>query len=129
MTGESDRHLSRAEEFLRVAEENLKNNHPSDSISRSYYAMFHAATAVLKTLGIERKSHHALWSGFGEHVTSKGLIAPKFHRLALDAFSARSLSDYLAQPTDTIDDAGESLAVATDFVGVCRRFVETRTRG
>jgi hypothetical protein len=128
MTEESIRHLERAEELLGVADENLKNNHPSDSISRAYYAMFHAATAVLKTLGIERGSHHALWAAFGEYVTGKGLLDVKYHRLALDAFSARSLSDYLAQPEDTIDDARENLAMASDLVGACRKFVETRAR-
>jgi len=40
------KHLKRAEELLEVARENLENGHPADSVSRSYYAMFHAAAAV-----------------------------------------------------------------------------------
>jgi len=86
MKSEVREHLERAEELLQVAQELLDLSHPADSVSRSYYAMFHSATAVLKELGIERKSHHAVWSAFGEYVVAKGLMEAKFHRSGLDVF-------------------------------------------
>jgi hypothetical protein len=36
--------------------------------------MFHAATAVLLSRGIERRSHHAVLSAFGEHIVKPGLV-------------------------------------------------------
>jgi len=54
MKAQVAQHLARAEELLQVARENLENNHPADSISRSYYSMLHAATGVLAELGVER---------------------------------------------------------------------------
>ena len=123
MKEEITKHLKRTEELLIVAKELIQNEHYSDSISRSYYAIFHAATAILKEIGIERKSHHALWAAFGEFITSKGLMDVKYHRYALDAFSERSLSDYLSQPEDTREDAQNNLEKASEFVNACRIYL------
>ncbi len=54
MKPEIAQHLKRSGELIEVAEENLRSHHPADSISRSYYAMFHTATADLKYLGFAR---------------------------------------------------------------------------
>ena len=126
MTPEIAQHLRRADGLLTVAHDLLVGGHPVDSVGRSYYAMFHAARAVLKELGVERKSHHGLWAAFGEHVAAKGMMDPKYHRYGLDAFSARVDSDYLAEPDDTADDAREVLDMARDFVAACRSFLEER---
>ena len=124
MNAEGGEHLERAEELLAVARENLDNGHPADSISRSYYAIFHAARAVVRELGMDRKSHHGLWAAFGEHVAASGLIDAKYHRYGLDAFSARIDSDYLPKPEDTPEDAEEALEMAREFVAACRSFLE-----
>jgi len=42
---------------------------------------------------------------------------------------ARSDSDYLAEPEDTVEDAQDDLLMARDFVAACRIFLETRTGG
>jgi len=121
---EVQQRLARADELLRAAKDLLCLGYPSDSVSRSYYAMFHAATAVLGEVGIERSSHHAAWAAFGEHVTAKGLLDVRYLNQGLLMFKARSRSDYLAAPKDTPDQAEESLQVATDFVAACRGFLE-----
>jgi len=120
------KHLARAEELLQVAGENLANNHPADSISRSYYAMFHAATGVLAELGIERSSHHGVWAAFGQFVTARRLIDVRHHREGIDALLAREDSDYEAMPDDTREDAEDSLATAREFVDACRAFLEAQ---
>ena len=43
--------------LLKVAELNFDNNFYSDSINRSYYAIFHAANALLIKKGIFPKTH------------------------------------------------------------------------
>jgi uncharacterized protein (UPF0332 family) len=124
VNADAQAHLRRAEDFLKAAEDLLRTGHPAVSVGRSYYATFHAARAVLLEIGISRKSHHALWAAFGEHVAARGLIEPKYHRLGLDAFSARVESDYFAEPQDTPGDAQEALEDAREFVAACRRFLE-----
>jgi len=118
------KHLDRAGELLEVAREVLRLGHPADSVSRSYYAAFHAATAMLLELGIERSSHHAVWAAFGEQVTARGLLDARYHRAGLDLLRARSSSDYLAEPEDTQEDAAEALGLAQEFASACRSALE-----
>lgn len=65
MKPEAQKHLARADQLLAAAESLIQQGFPPDAVSRSYYAMFHAATAVLLELGIQRSSHHATWAAFG----------------------------------------------------------------
>ena len=126
MNEEGAQHVARAEQLLEAARDLLNLGYPADSISRSYYAVFHAATAVLMELGIQRSSHHALWAAFGEHVAAKGLMDPRLHRVGLDAFRDRARSDYFASPGDTVEDGEETLGAAHEFVAACREFLEGR---
>lgn len=113
-------HLARAKELLDVAAENPHNDHPADSASRSYYAMFHAATAVLLEKGIERSSHKGVISAFGEAFVKSGLVEKRFHEHFRGAFDARALSDYLPSPSANDINADEILANAREFVKACQ---------
>ncbi len=124
MKGETATHLARAERLLTVARDNLTMGHYSDSINRSYYAMFHAAKAVLQELGIERSSHQGLWAAFGQFVARPGLMESRHHQAALEAFQSRNRSDYFADPGDTCQDSEEELDAAREFVAACRTFLE-----
>ncbi len=129
MKPEAQKHLARSERLLAAAESLIQQGFPSDSVSRSYYAMFHAATAVLLELGIQRSSHHAMWAAFGQFVVHPGLIATHYHRAGLDMARARAGSDYLAEPEDTLENAQDDLLMARDFVAACRGFLDKPQAG
>ena len=71
-------HFERAEECLNDSDLLLENQRFASSVGRSYYAMFHAATAILMRKDIVRKSHRAIISAFGEYLVKPGLIEYKF---------------------------------------------------
>ena len=121
--------IEKAEEFLAAADACLNLTYHNASASRSYYAMFHAATAVLLELDIERSSHHGVWAAFGQFVTAKGLMDAHYHHIGIEWFRARGDSDYFAEPDDTRDDARNAVAAARDFVAACRRFLERPESG
>lgn len=52
-------------ELLEVSELNLNNGFYADSINRSYYAVFHAANALLLKKGIFAKTHAGTIREFG----------------------------------------------------------------
>lgn len=120
MTTEIDEHMERSAELIVVGEELIVLGYWSDVVSRAYYSMFHAATAVLLHLGIERRSHHALISAFGEHVAKAGIMKQDYHRYLLDAFSARSESDYLPRPETTEEEATVLLTKAREFINAAK---------
>lgn len=78
---------------------------------------------------IERGSHHALWSAFGEHVTAPGHLDKKYHRFALDLFYQRSQADYMAIPESAAEDAATALALTAEFVTACRTLLGSREKG
>ena len=124
MRPEAQKHLSRAEKLLSASETLIGGGFPADSVSRSYYGMFHAATAVLLELGVQRSSHRAVWAAFGQFVVREGLIDTCYHRAGLDMARARSDSDYLAEPEDTLENAQDDLLMAREFVAACRSFLD-----
>lgn len=62
---EWEKHLERAEEKLRSANLLFENKMFADAISEAYYAMFHAAKALLALKGIYPKTHAGVVSQFG----------------------------------------------------------------
>ena len=126
MKADAQDHLARAEQLLELAEAIGEMGYAADAIGRAYYAMLHAARAVLLELGVERSSHHGVWAAFGEHVAAPGLMNARYHRAGIQMFRARGESDYVATPTDTREDAGEAIEIARDFVAACRAFIESR---
>ena len=124
MKEEVGAHLARAQELLRASADLLGHGFKADSISRSYYAMFHAATAVLLLMGVERTSHKAIIAAFGEFVVKKGFLETRYHGYLRNAFEARSESDYLPSPGEIAEDADVILEQAREFVGKCGEFIE-----
>ena len=123
MRPEIEAHLRRGAECLQAAQVMLDSNLPSDSVSRSYYAMFHAATAVLMKVGIERSSHGALIAAFSQFLVKPGLIDKRFHTLLRKAYEARSGSDYLPSAGDTLERGKGMLEGARQFVAACRELL------
>ena len=40
--------------------------------------MFHAAKAILFTMGVKAKTHKGVISSFGEHIVKKGILGKQF---------------------------------------------------
>ena len=126
MTNEIRQHIERSEQFIEVAEELSKLKYWDDVISRTYYAMFHAATSVLLNINIQRSSHHALIAAFGEHIAKTNLLDNKFHRYLLDAFSARSESDYLPVSKASKKEALSMIKKAKEFLSAAKEFLNLK---
>jgi uncharacterized protein (UPF0332 family) len=119
-------YIARAEGALTASKILIENECHFDSINRSYYAMFYAATAVLLALGVERSSHKALIGAFGEFVVKKGFMENKFHSFFQKAFEARSDADYQPFPAEPKEQAELMHQRAVEFVAACRTFLGNR---
>ncbi len=126
MNPQAGEHLARADKLLGAARLLVERAYPADSVSRSYYAMFHAATAVLLGHGIERSSHKGVISAFGEFIVKPGHLPASLHASFRKAFDARQEDDYLASPSETAEKAELLLQEASEFVVACRAFLTAR---
>ncbi|WP_319578336.1 HEPN domain-containing protein [uncultured Methanospirillum sp.] len=66
--------FQKAYERLSVAEELHQNGHYEDAVSRSYYAMYYAAKALLSTKGMVTKTHRGLIAQISDQYVKSGLL-------------------------------------------------------
>jgi len=114
-------YLGRARNDLEAAERNLDQGFHVVSVTRAYYAMFYAASALLASKGITRSKHSSVLSAFGEQFVKSGLIEPDYAKALGHAFDARQDSDY-----DITFAADETLA--REVLSEALRFVDRAAR-
>ncbi len=86
--------LVRAEKALRSAKLLEENGEPEDAVSRAYYAMFHAARAILFSKGMKAKTHRGTISLFSEKIVKEGVLNREFADMLRKALDLRQKSDY-----------------------------------
>ena len=86
--------IERAEKYLRSAKVLFREEDYESSISRTYYAMFYLAQAMLLTKNLSFSSHKGVISAFGEHFVKTGIFPKEMGRELNRAFEKRQLGDY-----------------------------------
>ncbi|MDW7650141.1 MAG: HEPN domain-containing protein [Bacillota bacterium] len=86
--------LNKAKEDLDTAKIALNHNKCSQSVNRSYYAIFHAVRALLAVERFDSKKHSAIISQFNQLYIATGKIDKEYYKLLASAFDIRNKSDY-----------------------------------
>ena len=87
-------YLDRAHQDLLATQSILDQSYYGVAVSRAYYAMFYAATALLASKGVSRSTHSGVISTFSEHFVKTGLIEAEFAKVLGQALESRLDSDY-----------------------------------
>ena len=66
---------------LQAAKSNLQQSFYGVAITRAYYAMFYAASALLASEGISRSKHSGVHSAFGERFVKGGPIEAEYAKM------------------------------------------------
>ena len=122
MTGENrlanaQAEIAAAKDALRVAEAALSLGIRRDAMSRTYYAAFHAARALLLLEGLEPKTHAGLQRMLGEYLVRGGRIEAHDALLLTRLQAYRAASDYSYAFEIGAADAEGELSAARAFVG------------
>jgi len=125
MNPEVAAHLEKARRLLSQAQALDADAAPEAIAHLSYYAMFHAATAVLIARGpTPARTHQGVIGAFGRLVKDLG-ADPRSHGKALNrAQDLRLLADYGAQVPDLEETSAASRADAQRFVDYCERVLQ-----
>ena len=107
--------LERGKRSLDAAKLLFEKGLYEDSVSRSYYAMFHAARALLLTKDIRPTSHAGVVSLFGLHFVKDGLIERDYARMISQGLDLREDGDYGIYTDVTKARASEILSDAQKF--------------
>ena len=130
MTGENRRRnaldeLSRADTCLLEAHALQKAALPYGAASRTYYAVFHAARALLFAIGLEATTHKGVVSLVGEHFVRPGRLSPTLGRLLSRMQRDREDADYVTGAVFTLEESGRMITDAEAFVAAARALIDT----
>lgn len=111
---------SDAAERLRLARETLAaarslaaHGFHRDAVNRAYYAAFHAASALLATVGLHAQSHDGVRSLLSERFVRPGRLAPEHARALRHLGSDRNDADSVAATRFDATDAESALEAAS----------------
>lgn len=114
--------MERSERSLSASRLLIDHGFPTEAVSRAYYAMFYAATALLHSEGIIASKHAAVIAQVGQHFAKTGRLAVHLHRALIDMFDERQLADYSGAGIGE-DRAQDAHQTATEFVSAVGRYL------
>jgi uncharacterized protein (UPF0332 family) len=116
--------LEKAYECLTDAEVLLEKSRFTASVSRSYYAMYHAAQAALINENIEAYTHSGVNVQFQKTFIKTGKFPVTFGKAFSKILDQRLKSDYEIGFKAFLDDARHTYQEASAFIDAIRDFLK-----
>ncbi|MBC8184221.1 HEPN domain-containing protein [candidate division KSB1 bacterium] len=114
---ESFKLLSRSKENLKEMKTLLKSALYYGAVNRAYYAIFQTISAlILFDHEIEFSSHKAVISYFGKNYAKEEKAPQEYHRIFINTFNIRQMSDYDYDAIVTKEQAEEIAENAKEIV-------------
>lgn len=92
------------------------------ALTRTYFAVFHAARAVLYAQGYDPKTHQGVLTLFNQHLIRPGHFEPRAARVIARLQKFREQADYGESFLVDLEGAEEELVAARELVDVARHF-------
>jgi len=108
--------IEKARRYLRSADLLIQDGDYDSAVSRSYYAMFYSAEAVLLRRKMTFTSHKAVISAFGQYFVKTGIFDKQLGRDLNIIFGERQLGDYESNSSISEDNARHAFERARGFV-------------
>ena len=115
--------LTRSKQHQKSARDLLRNDDFADSISRSYYAIFQAARALLALEGAESRKHSGVISLFNRLFVKTGKVDKHLGVIVKDARRSREMADYTELAEFSREDAEGQIADAEFFIREVENFI------
>jgi len=120
---EIQKELLRGEQALRAAQLLLQQLLLQDALSRSYYAILHAARAALLAEGVAVTSHRGVRRLFGQHLIKVGKLPSSLAEVLADEQDDRILADYDVLFEPELDRVQKRVADAEEFLAAVKTFL------
>jgi uncharacterized protein (UPF0332 family) len=114
--------LAKSHKKIKTALTNFEHEQYDDSVSRSYYAVFHAISATLLSKGLHFSSHAQTIGDFNKEFVKTGKI-PILTKTIEKLFSERQIGDYDFQTYLDVDTAKEDLEEAEKIIDACEEYL------
>lgn len=117
-------YLEKAEKKLEVAEKLLKSGDYEDAVSRAYYAVFHAAQALLLTEGEKAETHKGVVTLFGLLFVKTGKFKKNLGKYLANLKDDRESGDYEIFSYIDRETAETALIEARAFISGSREYLK-----
>ena len=108
--------LQRAETSINAAKDMIEKEYYDIAASRSYYAAFHAASALLLKEDIDTTKHSGVIASIHRLFVKEGKLDKEQGRNLQWLFDLRGVGDYGVSEHVTAGEAHKSVKVAEDFL-------------
>ena len=122
-----NKELAVARSDLAEAKAGYKNERYKWSTIQGYYAMFHAARALVYSRGYREKSHYCLAVALRALFVDETKMNPQLVRDFLNAMNLRQAADYEAEFSQS--GAKAVIASAASFIETAAKLLETGDEG
>lgn len=109
-------YLEKAEKKLKVAEKLLRSDDYEDAVSRAYYAVFHAAQALLLTEGERAGTHKGIVTLFGLLFVKTGKFKKDLGKYLANLKDERESGDYEVFSYIDRETAETAIEEAKEFI-------------
>ena len=108
--------LNKAGENIEAADLLVSQGFFDIAASRSYYAMFYIAEALLLRIGLHFSSHSAVIAAYGREYAKTGLLDPRYHQYLIQSQELRQTGDYGYLEPISEENVKQVLVWANDFL-------------
>ena len=108
--------IATAREKLRAAEELTRAGFFNDSLSRAYYAAFHAVSMLLFLKGLSFSKHGQVLGAFNKEFVATGILPSALGKAIGNLFDERQSADYDVFQEASNDDASSGIADARAII-------------
>lgn len=120
--------LAKAKQYLDDAKKTLAMEMYDTAANRSYYAIFHAARAVLALDGLDFKKHSGVISNFQMRYIKSGIFDKQLSNIIKSAFSLRTESDYEDLYVISKTDVENQVSEAEVFFRAISEYINTEIK-
>ena len=120
--------MQKARQTYDAAQLLLERGYRDSAASRAYYAMFHAAQALLLDRGLSYSSHSAVIAAFGREIARPGVMEARFHRYLIDAQDVRNAADYAIEPALDEERVQTLLSRCQEFLEAAEQVLSAEER-
>ncbi|MCX7794247.1 MAG: HEPN domain-containing protein [Thermodesulfovibrionales bacterium] len=117
-------YLEKAEKKLAVAKKLFLSEDYEDAVSRAYYAVYHAAQALLLSEGQRAETHKGVVTLFGLLFVKTGKFDRNLGKYLANLKDDRESGDYEVFSYTDRETAETAIAEATEFLRKSREYLE-----
>lgn len=119
--------IRKAQKSIEAATLLFKQEYYDFSASRSYYAMFYTAEAVLLTKKLSFSKHSAVISAFGNVFIKSNILPQYLHHYIQEAFKLRQIGDYEVSTQISKEQAQQLIEQAKEFIETIKEYLKKET--